>query len=1232
MQHKCYVIFCFFLLPLLVASLLFETDMKVNNITRRLGKILMWISGIWLGILLIVQIALLPSICTRIVNNVTDGMFDADISFGSVSGSVLRHFPRITFTIEDLEVTYPHERYDSIAKTGPQGHLLYSGCGETVDTLASVKRFSTSISLLSALSGNIKLPHIDIDSPRVFAHSYNEDTANWNIFGSGSAVEDIPEEQIEESADEESLNIILKNINITGNPEIVYTDSQDSLFALVSLKVLSFDGNFETNAIHKTSAKTNLEDLFIAGRYGADTLALGLDRLSTMQKSDKTHLEIEANTFLATKAFGRMKVPMIFKTDISIPEDLGIAISLSDIDASIATIPIDGYIDVKVHEDKALMDGQINITRCRVQHVLHEYLSLFMPEAAEIQTDTEVSIKTIISGDYNFITGTLPKVEVTMDIPDSEINYSSFPAKIQMGMNADFLMEPNGFMSADVRKARLHTYGLGLDAAFGISDITGADPRMTVNGDLRASLDSLRKFLPDSLNLTAKGEVAARLDGAIKMSELDIYQFSNASLEGSIKGTGLKVQMPDEAIDVKIDGLDIVLKPEHITSRRNPEETFRLMGITGNLASADVKYQDAFSFKGEKISIGARNSANDSNSDPQNIQFLGGHVNAGLLLLNDSEGNSIKLDDTKNSFQMRPKRGQPTIPVLSLSNQNLRITYITADNRIILTDSKIAAKASMNTLDRQRRREAFMDSLSKAHPGIPRDSLLIYLRSQRAAKAVPTWMKDDSFKDSDIKVDLNETFKTYFKEWDIEANAGIRTGIFMTPYFPLRNILRGAELSLNNNRVAIDSLKIVSGDSEICAKGSISGLRRVLLGRGDIQMNLSLYSSSVNADELLKAVSSGSNCSPDESTTSSEMSNSEFFKQVTTDTVSIEQSAAPSLFVLPGNLNAKFDINASGIKYKDLDISSFCANMLIKERCAQLTQTSMRSNMGGFDLDAFYATKSINDIRTGFCLDIKDVTSERVIALMPELGEVIPMIGSIKGLLNCEIAATASLDTAMNILMPSVNGIARLSGQDLSISDDEVYTAIAKKLFFRNKKKGEMKSLLIEGSIKDNRMEVFPFILKVDRYTLGLSGIQNMDMSYKHHISVLRSPLLLRLGLTVSGPDYDNMRFRLGRALYRPRTIPSFSAVIDQTKEELRNSIYNIFETGIDHTINNHDTQSLITQHQNNIGYVNAAEVEMEELSEEDLRRLEQSENADNAIDEAIANAVIAVKKVLNNN
>ena len=111
----------------------------------------------------------------------------------------------------------------------------------------------------------------------------------------------------------------------------------------------------------------------------------------------------------------------------------------------------------------------------------------------------------------------------------------------------------------------------------------------------------------------------------------------------------------------------------------------------------------------------------------------------------------------------------------------------------------------------------------------------------------------------------------------------------------------------------------------------------------------------------------------------------------------------------------------------------------------------MTSNMGGFNLDAFYVTRSKKDIKTGFCLDVKDVTSERVIGLMPEIGQIMPMIGSIKGLLNCEIAATAALDTTMSIMTPTVNGIVRMSGKDLSISDDELYTSVARKLLFRNK-------------------------------------------------------------------------------------------------------------------------------------------------------------------------------------
>ena len=1202
--------------------------MKVKDIAKIIGKILLWAAGIWMGILVIIQIVLLTPLPAKVAGNMAEDYLDASVSMGRVSGSVLKNFPRVTVTIQDLEITYPHERFDSLSKAGAQGHLLQSGRGIEADTLISLKKASASVSLPALIKGDIKIPYIELESPKIFAHSYDQENANWNIFTTDESVEEA-EEPVDTTGS--SMNIIVRKIIMSGNPKIVYTDSQSSLFAMVTLGSLSFDGNYETSGLHKTWANAYMEDFRVAGRYGADTIALGLDVLKIAKKSDHMHLDAEANTYLATEAFGRMKVPMKFSTDMSIPEDPGIAVSLRNIAADIATIPASGDLDIIMRDDEMIADGKIDIKGFRLQKFLQDYLSPFIPEVKEVKTDTELNLALTVKGTYNDLTGTLPEVDVTLNIPDSEIDYSTFPERIYMGMDATFRMDSTGAMHTDISRAKLRTYGLGLSASASMHDMTGEDPALGIDGNFWASLDSLRHFLPDTLNITAEGNITAEINGSMKMSQLDIYEFSNAAIEGNIKGSGFILQMPDDTIDVKMDGLDIVLKPEDIISRRDPQKKFHLMGVTGKLASADISYKDVIKFKGEDIEIGARNSADTDKNDPSNINFVGGNFNAGLLQLSDSEGTSIKLDQTKNSFQMRPKRDQPTIPVLSLTNQNLRITYVTAENRAILTDSKFSVKASMNTLDRTKRLNAFMDSLAKANPGIPRDSLRALMRSRRLAQSTPSWIKEDDFSNSNIKVDLNETFKKYFREWDVEGSAGIRTGIVMTPYFPLRNILRGAYMSFNNNRVAIDSLKFESGSSEIRAEGSVNGLRRVMLGNGNIQLSMNISSRSVNADELLMAYTNGSKYVYDPSKTSAEMSNAEFFKQVTIDTVATAQAQEPTLFVIPGNIVADFNIDASGIKYKELDITSFTAGMVIKDRCAQLTGTSMRSNMGGFDLDAFYATKSKKDIRTGFCLDIKDVASEKVVGLMPELIDIMPTAGAIKGKLNCEIAATASLDTAMNVIMPSVNGVMRLTGKDLSISDDELYTSVAKMLLFRNKKKGEINELVLEGTIKDNSLEVFPFILKLDRYTLGLSGVQNMDMSFKYHVSVLRSPLLIRLGLNISGPDYDHMKFKLGKAQYKVKKMPSFTEVIDKTKNDMRYTIRHIFDNGIENTIANSDLQLHVVKHRTDIGYINAAEVEMEELSAEEVSHLEESENAGTTWDEVQANAVEAVQEVLKN-
>ena len=310
---------------------------------------------------------------------------------------------------------------------------------------------------------------------------------------------------------------------------------------------------------------------------------------------------------------------------------------------------------------------------------------------------------------------------------------------------------------------------------------------------------------------------------------------------------------------------------------------------------------------------------------------------------------------------------------------------------------------------------------------------------------------------------------------------------------------------------------------------------------------------------------------------------------------------------------ADMRLKASDLRYTDLVADTVTARIVMKERCVQITDTKAVTNMGRMDFDAFYSTRSKKDIKVGFDLGFEDITADKVIGLMPAIDTIMPLLKSFSGLMDCEVAATAELDTNMNIVMPSINGIMRMSGEDLTISNSDMFKSLARKLLFKNKKEGKIEKMTVEGVIRDNTLEVFPFILSMDRYTLALSGIQNLDMSYRYHASLIKSPFLVKLGVDVYGEDFDNMKFRIGKAKYKSVDIPVFSAVVDQTKINLAKSIHSIFEKGVDAAISENMRQAAIIEHKKSIGYVNAVDMKLEELSASEQKQMEQDQAAQEA-------------------
>ena len=287
------------------------------------------------------------------------------------------------------------------------------------------------------------------------------------------------------------------------------------------------------------------------------------------------------------------------------------------------------------------------------------------------------------------------------------------------------------------------------------------------------------------------------------------------------------------------------------------------------------------------------------------------------------------------------------------------------------------------------------------------------------------------------------------------------------------------------------------------------------------------------------------------------------------------------------------------------------ADLIMKDRCVQISNTRAQTNMGEIDMEGFYATRSKKDIKAGFSLNFKDITAEKVINLMPSIDTLMPLLKSFGGMLDCELAATAQLDTSMNLIMPSINGIMRIGGEDLYVKDNDLFKKMARLLVFKDKKEGHIDKMTVEGIIKDSKVEVFPFIVEMDRYMLGLSGVQNMDMSFRYHASLIKSPFLIKVGMDVYGPDFDNMKFKIGKPKYKSRDVPVFSAVIDDTKINLVESMRNVFDKGVDAIMRESAAHRAIEEHKKKIGYVQAVDQKTEELSAAEQKQLEAEQQTE---------------------
>ncbi len=1174
----------------------YDMKEKKKTVWGRILRGILWFAGVWAVLLVVLQIVLSSPALGRIVEKFAGDYLYGDLRFESVKVNMFRHFPNVGIIMENGSLTYRADRFDEYEARSPQGQLLYAGCGQVKDTLASFDHFSASINVASLASGKIHVPHLSMVKPRIFAHSYGGGDANWNIVK-------LPEKISDEGTTKQKAGVPpmeIGDISLSDHPHIVFTSSSDTLFAMIDVGAISFSGKLDTGDAGKNKLQLKIEEMNVAGRIAADTVRLNMDTFHIHEHRDHFDIGAQAEATLATKAFGRMDIPVSIEGTAGIIQGDEPGVEMHGFNAEIAAIPIAFDMDIRKTAGGISLDGQFDIRDCRIEEMIDGFVKNIIPETAKIRTDASLSLSGTVAGELGG--GRIPQVNAILSLPESYIRHQDIGQDIFLAFEAGVNSAGEDVINVSLNEVSLGTAGLALSVSGGVEDVLGGDPFISLDGKLRASADSLMVFMPEDSGITASGDLTAEVKGEISLSQMDIFNFGQANITGRIASERLVMKSPGDTIDVDIEDLSLGISPETRISTVDTGATFRMLSLDGKIGKAYVSLKDQIVMRTSGLDFAAKNSVDVisaiSSKDTTKVHPLGGHLSARELAVEDGSGMALTMNETSNRFQMVPKEGSPEIPVLNLSSENRRISVRNSTNRLNLTNADLKVGATMNKSDRRRGNGE--------------------RRGDRRPRAERETLQEDDFSSGDLNFTLEGAMAKYFREWDITGDLKVRSGLLMTPMLPQRNSLRGLDISLSNNEIRIDSLTVLTGDSDISAKGSLSGLRRALLGRGAYNLDLDITSERMDASQLLAALNAGSSVtSEEEADMMAEASDSEFMDMVTVD--SLDTEGLKTLIIVPADLNANIRLNAGNISYSDLLIDRMTADITMKERCMQITGTEVNTNMGDLSFEGFFATRSKEDIKTGFNLKLTDITSEKVIAMLPAMDTIVPLVKSFKGKMNCEIAATAQLDTTMSLITPTINGVIRIKGDGLSLSEDKMFTNLAEKLHFKNSREAAIDRMTIEGYIRNNSFEVFPFVLDLDRYMIALTGVQNLDMSYRYHASIIKSPLLFKVGVSMYGPDFDNMKLKIGKPKYKSQNVPMFSAIIDRTRNNLSASIRNIYEKGVEQAIREHETQQTASGHTQEISFVNE---EIEELSaEEQMEFDERQEKAEAGIidEESIA-------------
>lgn len=717
-----------------------------------------------------------------------------------------------------------------------------------------------------------------------------------------------------------------------------------------------------------------------------------------------------------------------------------------------------------------------------------------IPEAGSAKVKGTVSCSGNIRGRY--AEGSFPLLNGEFSISEGSIAYKGMPASVDeleldFGYRLDLNKEEDSFIRLDTVVVK----GGGVD-------ITGKgwfvklleDPAFFSLIKADVDLKKLYDIFPFASGIDLKGYIDMNLAAGFSAKTISEGDFGKIRAGGRFGIDSLRIILPEDSLSVNI---------------------MRFYGKVGS------NMKNATSLQG--------------------LDRLRGNVSADSVLILAKNGFRLFTDTLNARFSTSPLRDTTMVATME-AGAEIGLCRIYLRDTLFLGAKALSVDAGIEPVP--------------SHPKIPRVKAHIVADSVRARYI------QNRFGLNKADIDLSLTRLGKKREgraiWIPAGTIDMGGFRMFTPSFPVRIAADRTSIVFDREGIKFDKGLFRIGHSDLQLDGAITNLWRGMFRRDTIRAELNVHSHLLNVNQLLWANYLAGKYKTDDSLKArieAAGDNVDSTASLTaTDTTAMD--AGKSLFFIPHRLDLKFTSRIDNMRLASTYIEDFKGDITVRNGALKLDELSFTCNaIRHISGSALYKAESRTQGYAGFELNMDNMIVDSIITMMPALDSLVPMLRSLKGNVDVYLAAETGLDSMMRIEIPELRSGMHIEGRELTLLDGETFSDIAKMLKFKNKERNIIDSVAVNLSVKDGMIEVFPFVLTMDRYVLAAGGIQRLDSSFDYHISLLESPILFKVGVDITGNLNGKMKYKITKAKYKDITKATRRSYIDSTALNIRLNI-----------------------------------------------------------------------------